>query len=115
MSFLNAVINKVENQASREYLQERVELVQHKIKFMDRVPVAVLNTRNASVAELAWLIDAAGGELQDDVVNARVVIYYEEGLGLLELMGVVPALLHSEWPSVAYNRVYLFDDQSIGA
>jgi iron complex transport system substrate-binding protein len=115
MSFLNAVINKVEDEVSREYLQERVELVLHKIKFMDRVPVAVLDARNELGTELEWLIDAAGGELQDDAAKARVVIYYEDGVGMLELMGAVPALLHVEWPSVAYNRVYLLDDQSIGS
>jgi hypothetical protein len=115
MSFLNAVINKVEDEVSREYLQERVEIVQHKIKFMDRVTVAVLDTKNRLSTELGWLINAAGGELQDDVVNARVVIYYEDGVGMLELMGAVPAMLHTEWPSVEYNRVYLLDDQSIGS
>ncbi len=47
--------------------------------------------------------------------KARVVIYYEYGVGMLELMGLVPALLHAEWPSVEYNRVYLLDDQSIGS
>jgi len=115
MSFLNAVINKVEDEVFREYLQERVELVQHKIKFMDRVPVAVPDTKNAPGTELGWLIDAAGGELQDDAAKARVVVYYEDGVGMLELMGVVPALLHVEWPSVAYNRVYLLNDQSIAS
>ncbi|HMI05322.1 MAG TPA: hypothetical protein VK541_22730 [Pedobacter sp.] len=115
MSFLNAVINKLEDEVLREYLQERVEIVQHKIKFMDRVMVAVLNAKNELDTDLEWLINAAGGELQDDPVNAGVVIYYEDGVGILELMGVVPAMLHAEWPSVAYNRVYLLDDQSIGS
>lgn len=115
MSFLNALINKVEDEVSREYLQERVEIVQHKIKFMDRVTVAVLDARNGLSTEMGWLINAAGGELQDDAVNARVVIYYEDGVGMLELMGAVPAMLHTGWPSVEYNRVYLLDEQSIGS
>lgn len=115
MSFLNAVINRVEDEASREYLQERVEIVQHKIKFMDKVPVAVLNTKNELSADLKWLVEAAGAELQDDPVNARVVIYYEDGAAVLELMGTVPAMLRPEWPSVEYNRVYLLDDLSAGS
>jgi len=115
MSFLNAVINKVEDEVARGYLQERVEIVQHKIKFMDRVTVAVLDTKNALSTELGWLIDAAGGELQDDALNARVIIYYEDGVGMLQLMGAVPALLQREWPSVEYDKVYLLDDRSIGS
>jgi hypothetical protein len=64
MSFLNAVINRVEDDGLREYLQERVEIVQHKIKFMDRVPVAVLNTKNEVTADLKWLIEAAGADFR---------------------------------------------------
>lgn len=112
MSFLNAVINKIEDEALREAFQERVDLVQHKIKFMDKVTVACLNTDNTLVKNLEGLIMDAGGELQDDAASARVVIYYEKGSSMLQLMGVVPALLDSSWPAVEYSRVYLWDDEA---
>ncbi|TCC98000.1 hypothetical protein [Pedobacter psychroterrae] len=112
MSFLNAVINKVEDGALRERLQERVDLVQHKIKFMDKVAVACLDTGNVLVKDLEGLINDAGGVLQDDAATARVVIYYENGSSMLQLMGLVPALLDAAWPSVEYSRVYLWDDQA---
>ncbi len=112
MSFLNAVINKVEDGALRERFQERVDLVQHKIKFMDKVAVACLDTGNALVKDLEGLINDAGGVLQDDAATARVVIYYENGSSMLQLMGLVPALLDAAWPSVEYSRVYLWDDQA---
>jgi len=112
MSFLNAVINKVEDQELRERLQERVDLVQHKIKFMDKVAVACLNTGNVLLSDLEGLINDAGGVLQDDAATARVVIYYENGSSMLQLMGVVPALLDPSWPSVEYSRVYLWDDEA---
>ena len=113
MSFLNEVINNVSDELLREELQERVDIIQHKIKFMDKVPVICLTTDNEITGSLKELIEAAGGIMQIDPLEAKVLIYQEEGTGMLEMMGVVPAMLNSEWPSVAYNRVYLFDDHEL--
>ena len=112
MSFLNAVINRVEDEQLRENFQERVDIIQHKIKFMDKVAVACLDTKNNLSGDLKALIAEAGGVLQDDVNTARVVIYYEKSTSMLQLMGVVPSLLEKEWPSVEYDRVYLWDDEA---
>lgn len=112
MSFLNAVINRVEDEQLRENFQERVDIIQHKIKFMDKVAVACLDTKNNLSEDLKELIAEAGGVLQDDVSTARVVIYYEKGTSMLHLMGVVPSLLDRDWPSVEYDRVYLWDDEA---
>ena len=110
MSFLNAVINEVADAELSEQLAERVAIIQHKIKFMDKVTVAILDTDNAANGALEGLLNDAGGLLQEDPLTARVVIYCENGTGMLQLMGLVPALLTSEWPAVVYNRVYLWDD-----
>ncbi len=112
MSFLNAVINRIEDEQMREDLQERVDIIQHKIKFMDKVAVAFLDTNNRLNEDLKELIAEAGGVLQDDVNTARVVIYYEKSIGMLQLMGIVPSLLNKDWPSVEYDRVYLWDDEA---
>jgi len=113
MSFLNAVINKVKDEALREQLQERVDLIQHKIKFMDKVPVACLDTNNKLNYALEEVILAAGGMYHDFINTAKVVIYMEKGTTMLELMGLVPALLDSSWPAVEYNRVYLMNGQDL--
>jgi hypothetical protein len=110
MSFLNAVINKVEDADLRERLQERVDLVQHKIKFMDKIPVVCLDSSNEPVVNLEGLLSDAGGVLEVDPALARVLIYCEKGDGMVHLMGAVPPLLNSEWPAVQYSRVYLWDD-----
>ena len=110
MSFLNAVINKVEDEVLNEMLQERVDLVQHKIKFMEKVSVACLDTENHLNCDLEGVINDAGGILQADMNQARVIIYVEQGASMLGMMGVVPSLLQKEWPAVEYNRVYLFED-----
>ncbi|NRF40600.1 hypothetical protein [Pedobacter foliorum] len=112
MSFLNAVISRVEDEQLRESLQDRVDIIQHKIKFMDKVAVAFLDTENKLSKDLEGLINEAGGVLQDDINTARVVVYYEKSTNMLQLMGVVPTLLNKDWPSVEYNRVYLWDDEA---
>lgn len=110
MSFLNAVINSVEDEIIRENLQDRIDIIQHKIKFMDKVEVCCLDSANNFNSEASELIAEAGGELQSDVNASRVLIYFERNVSMLELMGAVPSLLLAEWPSVTYDRVYLWDD-----
>ncbi len=115
MSFLNAVINKVENEVLSEELQERVDLIQHKIKFMEPVTVACLDTENQVNRDFEGIINDAGGILQEDVNQARVLIYAEKDASMLEMMGLLPSLLTKEWPAVEYNRVYLLGDQATAA
>lgn len=112
MSFLNAVINNVEDKDLREELQERVDIILHKIKFMDKVPVAVLDSYNNPSRLLDVVIESAGGEISTDVMEAQLVIYHEQRVGMLEMMGILPSLLNQEWPAVKYKKVYILDDQS---
>ena len=109
MSFLNAVINTVGDEFLKEQLQDRVDIVRHKIKFMDKVPVVVLNADNQVNHELDELLVIAGAELQEDASQAKVVIYLEPNSSMLNLMGLMPSLLQQEWPAVEYNRLYLLE------
>lgn len=109
MAFFDVLLSKVEDELVREELQERVDIVQHKIKFMDQVTVACLDGNNQSNYILEEVILSAGGILQDFTATARVVIYLQKDKSMLELMGMVPPLLDNSWPAVEYNRVYLMD------
>ncbi|MNE66232.1 hypothetical protein D3C80_1617690 [compost metagenome] len=113
MSFLNSVINKVKDEVLREQLQDRKDIIEHKIKFMDKVPVACLDTNNKLNYALEEVILSAGGILYDFTQSAKVVIYMEKGKTMLELMGIVPPLLDKSWPAVEFNRVYLMNGQDL--
>jgi hypothetical protein len=113
MSFLNEVINNVGDQIVREELQERLDLVKHKIKFMEKIQVACLDTENWPSTGLNHIIEAAGGLIQEDAKHAQVLIYREPNVSMIELMGFVPSLLDHQWPSVEYNRVYLVENDRI--
>ncbi|MEQ7800146.1 hypothetical protein ABDJ41_10060 [Pedobacter sp. ASV1-7] len=113
MSFLNSVINKVKDEVLREQLQDRKDIIEHKIKFMDKVPVACLDTNNELNYALEEVILSAGGILYDFTQSAKVVIYMEKGKTMLELMGIVPSLLDKSWPAVEFNRVYLMNGQDL--
>lgn len=110
MSFLNALINSENDEILREELQERAAIVAHKIKFMDKVPVAILDTFNLPSLVLAEEISAAGGILETDILGAAYIIYYQAGKTLNDLMREVPALLDSNWPAVKYGRIILLND-----
>ena len=113
MSFFNKVLNNVEEESLREELQQRVDIIGHKIKFMEKVPVSCLDLENWSSLTLSEIITAAGGVLQEDPAQSRVVIYHEPNASLVEMMGVVPSLLSPEWPAVEFNRLYLTENDSV--
>ena len=113
MSFFNKVLNNVEEESLREELQQRVDIIGHKIKFMEKVPVSCLDLENWSSLTLSEIITAAGGVLQEDPAQSRVVIYHEPNASLVEMMGVVPSLLSPEWPAVEFNRLYLAENDSV--
>ncbi|MGF1923595.1 MAG: hypothetical protein ACQUHE_05410 [Bacteroidia bacterium] len=113
MSFLNELINSVTDEELREQLHERVDIVIHKIKFMEKVPVACLSIENKVHPPLDHLIELAGGELVHDPLVAKVLIYFEYQTGIAALMGKVVASLLPQWPAVKYNHVYLVDDERV--
>lgn len=113
MSFLNELINSENDEILREELHERVDIVTHKIKFMDKVPVICLNTANEIHAGLDHLIELAGGELVTVALDAKVVIYAEYQTGIGAMLGKVVDAISPQWPAVTYNRVYILDDSHV--
>lgn len=99
----------------REQLHERVDIVVHKIKFMDKIPVTCLTIDNEVHSPLDHLIELAGGEVVSDVKLAKVIIYFEYQTGISTLMSNVVPLLSPEWPAVVYKHVYLMDDAKVVA
>ena len=112
MSFLNELINSENDEILHEQLLERVEIIAHKIKFMDKVPVVCLDTFNLPSLLLADEINAAGGLLETDILGAVYIIYYQPGKSLNDLMREVPALLDPDWPAVKYGRIVLLNDDT---
>jgi hypothetical protein len=110
MSFLNELINSENDGILREELQDRIDIVTHKIKFMDKVPVVCLDTFNMQSLVLADEINAAGGILETEILGAVYIIYYQPGKTLNDLMREVPALLDPNWPAVKNGRIILLND-----
>lgn len=109
MSFLNNLFVGLEV-TQQEELQERLDIVEHKIKFMDKIPVACLDVNNNSNYLLSEEIASAGGMFESDVLNAVYIIYYQSEKTLVDLMREVPAILNPEWQAVKNNRIILLND-----
>ncbi|MFC4212769.1 hypothetical protein ACFOWA_16355 [Pedobacter lithocola] len=109
MSFLNDLFIGLDA-AKQEELQDRLDIVEHKIKFMDKMPVALLDVNNNPSYFLAEEIALAGGMLEADVFSAAFIIYYQPGKNLSDLMREVPTMLNAEWQAVKNNRIILLND-----
>lgn len=109
MSFLNDLFIGLET-TQQEDLQERLDIVEHKIKFMDKMPVACLDVSNIPSYFLAEEIAQAGGMFETDIFSAAFIIYYQPGKTLTDLMREIPSVLNPEWPAVKNNRIILLND-----
>ncbi len=109
MSFLNDLFIGLDA-AEQEVLQERLDLVTHKIKFMDKIPVACLDANNIPSYILAEEIAFAGGMIGTEILGAVFIIYYEAGKTLTDLMREVPPALNADWQAVKNNRIILLND-----
>lgn len=109
MPFLNELFGGLAAE-TKEDLQERLDIIEHKIKFMERMSVACLDVDNTANFSLAEEISAAGGMIETDPANAIFILYYQEGKDLSDLMRTVPALLNPEWQAVKNNRIILIND-----
>lgn len=109
MSFLNDLFIGLDA-TIQEDLQERLDIVEHKIKFMDKVPVALLDTTNNSGYLLSEELAMAGGMVEADILSAVFIIYYQPGKSLTDLMREVPAMLSPDWQAVINNRIILLND-----
>lgn len=110
MSSLNELINTENDIALREELQERLAIVEHKIKFIDKVPVCFLNADGEANLLISATAELSGASVTVEPMEAVYVIFYEEGRMLDDLMRKVPVLLAEDWPAVKFSRVCLLAD-----
>ncbi len=110
MSPLNELVNTENNPEIREALLERLDIVEHKIKFIDKIPVCIVDSIGQPQFSLTEFSGLAGAALMATPMEAAFVIFYEEGKQLDVLMRSVPTLLDENWPAVKFNRVCLLAD-----
>ena len=110
MSSFNELLNTENDIALREELQERLDIVEHKIKFIDKVPVCFLNTDGQPHVEIAAIAELGGAIVTLEPMEAVYVIFYEQGRLLDDLMRKAPVLLGEDWPAVKFSRVCLMAD-----
>ncbi|WP_113637998.1 hypothetical protein [Nubsella zeaxanthinifaciens] len=110
MSVLNELIIAENSEELRDALQERLDIVEHKIKFIDKVPVCFLDTEGNPDISLAPFAMMSGAILTTQPAEAVYVIFRESEKALDDLMRTVPGLLDDAWPAVQYNRVCLLAD-----
>jgi len=110
MPSLHELINTEDDTNLREELIERLAIVEHKIKFIDKVPVCFLDTLGQPHVGLLTIAELGGAAVTLSPEEAVYVIFYEEGKQLNDLMRNAPVLLNEEWQAVKFSRVCLLSD-----
>ena len=110
MPSLHELINTEDDTNLREELIERLAIVEHKIKFIDKVPVCFLDTLGQPHVGPLTIAELGGAAVTLSPEEAVYVIFYEEGKQLNDLMRNAPVLLNEEWQAVKFSRVCLLSD-----
>lgn len=106
---IEQIVEGIEDQLVLEEYTERIELVVHKLKFMDAVPVALLDMEANQNPTLSPFLELAGGLLAESANQGVYIIFAASGADLNNMMANVPALLDAEWQAVQNNRVALLN------
>lgn len=110
MSSLKELVNTLADAQLREDLLDRLAIVEHKIKFVDNVPVCVLKTDGEPNLALGDVLTLAGVVTTTNAYEAAFVLFYEEEQQLDNLMATAPALIDAEWSASKYGRICLVAD-----
>lgn len=110
MSSLNNLVNSENNTELRDAMFERLAIVEHKIKFIEKVPVCFLDSLGQPLLNLGEFVMLSGAALTTAPMEAAFVIFHEEGKQLDDLMRSAPVLLDEAWPATRFNRICLLAD-----
>ncbi|TSD63516.1 hypothetical protein FFF34_018160 [Inquilinus sp. KBS0705] len=102
-----------------EELQERVDIIRHKLKFMENKPTVFCAGQIdplTTVNNLADMLNIAGGTTADSLAtDPDIIILMPEGASVAHTMGGINTLLaypgFAELKAVKNNRVYIADGE----
>ncbi|GAB2973432.1 hypothetical protein GCM10027049_04380 [Mucilaginibacter puniceus] len=100
-----------------EELQERIDLIKHKLKFIEQKPavacIANLDTLTLADNSVAELINIAGGASENQFNNPDIIVVIPIGYAVSQTMQQMDRLLQlpgfSDLKAAKNNRVYMVD------
>lgn len=111
MSEIRKWIHEIADARLRKNITDRLDLIQHKIKFMEKAPVCVLDSLGNPNMLLTDFLLQAGGQFTIQPTDGVCLLFFEKNKTLEDLMRCVPALLNTtQRQSIKYNRIYLLTD-----
>ena len=100
-----------------EELQERIDLIKHKLKFIEQKPavalIANLDTLAVVDGSVAELIGIAGGVSENQFNDPDIIIVMPTGYAISQTMQQMDRLLHlpgfNDLKAAKNNRIYIAD------
>jgi iron complex transport system substrate-binding protein len=100
-----------------EELQERIDLIKHKLKFIEQKPavacIANLDTLTLADNSISELINIAGGAIESQFNDPEIIIVMPVGYAISQTMQQMDGLLQlpgfNDLKAAKNNRVYMAD------
>ena len=110
MTTLDELIQKEKDLSFRTELEERLAIVEHKIKFMDKVNLCILDTEGHPNITLTSLTQIAGAVLSLNPMGVDYVIVYQQGRRMVDLLSAATGILNADWPASQNDKVFFLAD-----
>ncbi|RZK50365.1 MAG: hypothetical protein EOO99_01605 [Pedobacter sp.] len=107
MSLLNEFVNSISDPQLAESIQDRIDIIEHKIKFRDPVPVYVASNLLSGDNLLKEMIERAGGILVSEPSASKTIIYMNDGQTISLTMNEIISQVNPSWEAAQLKQVYI--------
>lgn len=109
---LDKLIESVNSEETKALARERLEIIQHKIKFVPAIPVAFLYPDNTANFVFSEWVNIAGAIQMSVPEEGVFLIYLSEDSNFGDLLRDVPGNIDEEWESTKNRRVVFMNQDA---
>ncbi len=107
MSLIKEIVNNINNQDEREELTDRLNIIEHKIKFREKIPVWLPELDNTLSKSIVEIVEFVGGVVVEHAQEAKVIMIYQAGLEETALMKLALEKVNPQFEAAQLKQVYL--------
>lgn len=107
---IQEVIIKIVNEELQQELRDSLDIILHKIKFINyKAEACIVNTHFKCNEEFSNVVEKAGGVFKNQVSSTEKLICIDAEKSISEWISHVIQNVHPEWESYQKNQIYIID------